>query len=258
MVSTPSGKAENNHDSMTYSLITALFGVFAASILRGFTGFGFGLASVPLLSLALPPAQVVPLVVVLQVLIGVLGLKDAAKQCDWRAVTVLFPGLVLGVPIGLLILTTLPPNPVRLVIGAVLLLSVGLIAKGARLPPNPSRLLSGGVGVASGIINGLASMGGPPIIVYLLAIGHSTARLRATSIIYFMLAALVTAVPMTWRGLITRDILIWSAASIPALFIGSRLGTWAFHRARPAHHKATALLVLTVLGVVLIGRALLS
>lgn len=241
---------------MTYNLITALLGVFAASILRGFTGFGFGLASVPLLSLALPPAQVVPLVVVLQVLVGTLGLNDAARQCDWHAVFTLAPGLILGVPIGLLILTALPANPVRLVIGAVLLLSVVLIAKGARLPPNPSRLLSAGVGLASGIINGLASMGGPPIIVYLLAIGHSTARLRATSIVYFMLAALVTAVPMTWRGLITRDILIWSAASIPALLIGSRLGTWAFHKAHPAHHKATALLVLTVLGVVLIGRAL--
>lgn len=258
MVFRPWDKAENDQDSMTYSLVIALLGVLSASALRGFTGFGFGLASVPLLSLALPPDQVVPLVVVLQVLIGILGLKDAAKQCDWPAVFTLFPGLILGVPIGLMILTTLPPNPVRLVIGAVLLFSVVMIAKGARLPPNPSRLLSAGVGVASGTINGLASMGGPPIIVYLLAIGHGTARLRATSIVYFMLAALVTAVPMTWRGLITHDILIWSAASIPALFIGSRLGTWAFHRARPAHHKATALLVLTILGVVLIGRALLG
>src|ERR1700761_6936682 len=169
---------------MTYNLITALLGVFAASILRGFTGFGFGLASVPLLSLALPPAQVVPLVVVLQVLVGTLGLKDAARQCDWHAVFTLAPGLIMGVPIGLLILTALPANPVRLVIGAVLLFSVVLTAKGPRLPPNPSRLLSAGVGLASGIINGLASMGGPPIIVYLLAIGHSTARLRATSIVY--------------------------------------------------------------------------
>jgi uncharacterized membrane protein YfcA len=243
---------------MIYNLTLALLGVFAASILRGFTGFGFGLASVPLLSLALPPTQVVPLVVVLQVLIGVLGLKDAARQCDWRATFMLFPGTILGIPLGLLILTELRPNPVRLVIGGILLLSVVLIHRGARLPSNPARLLSAGVGLVSGIINGLASMGGPPIVVYLLAIGHSTARLRATSMVYFMLSALVTAIPMTYRGLITRDILIWAVASIPALFIGSRLGTWAFHKARPAHHKATALAVLIVLSVFLIGRALLG
>jgi uncharacterized membrane protein YfcA len=243
---------------MIYNLTIALLGVFAASILRGFTGFGFGLASVPILSLALSPTQVVPLVVVLQVLVGALGLKDAVRQCDWRAVTMLFPGTILGVPLGLLILTELHPNLVRLVIGAVILVSVVLIHRGARLPSNPSRLLSATVGLVSGIINGLASMGGPPVVVYLLAIGHSTARLRATTIVYFMLSALVTAIPMAYRGLITRDILIWSIASVPALFVGSRLGTWAFHRARPAHHKATALLVLIVLSVFLIGRALVG
>ena len=34
-------------------------------LLRGFTGYGFGLAAVPLLSLVLPPAKVVPFVVML-------------------------------------------------------------------------------------------------------------------------------------------------------------------------------------------------
>ncbi len=37
-------------------LVIVLFGVLVASLLRGLTGFGFGLAAVPLLSLALPPS----------------------------------------------------------------------------------------------------------------------------------------------------------------------------------------------------------
>ena len=57
------------------TLFVAVFGVFAAAVLRGFTGFGFGLAAVPLLSLALPPAKVVPFVVVLQVIVGVGGVR---------------------------------------------------------------------------------------------------------------------------------------------------------------------------------------
>ncbi len=101
-------------------------------------------------------------------------------------------------------------------------------------------------------------MGGPPVVVYLLAVGHTAARMRATTIVYFMLSAVVSLVPMVWRGLITRDIVIWAVTAIPALFIGSRVGTWAFHRARPVHHRMTALVTLTVLGVVLIGRACCS
>lgn len=243
---------------MIYSVFVAMIGVFGAAALRGFTGFGFGLAGVPLLSLALPPRQVVPLVVVLQVAVGLAGLRDAAKICDWRAVGALMPGLLCGIPVGLMILTALAPNPVRLAIGGIILLSVLLIQSGVRLPSNPSWRVSGAVGMVSGVISGLASMGGPPVVVYLLAMGHSAVRMRATTIVYFMLSGLVSMVPMLWRGLITRDTLIWSVATLPALLIGSRVGTWAFHHARPVHHKLTALVTLSVLGVILVARALIG
>ncbi len=242
---------------MISSLTVAIAGVFLAAVLRGFTGFGFGLAAVPMLSLALPPAEVVPLVVTLQVIIGCGGLRAAWGECDWRSVGALSPGLVLGVPIGLLILTEVSADLVRLAIGGVIAFSVWLIHRGMRLPPNPSRLVSVGVGLVSGVISGLASMGGPPVVVYLLAVGHSAARMRATAIVYFMLAGCVSFVPMAIRGLITRDVLIWSAASLPVLFGGSRVGTWAFFRAKPRHHRMVALVTLSVLAVLLIGRALL-
>jgi uncharacterized membrane protein YfcA len=243
---------------MISSLIVTLAGVFLASVLRGFTGFGFGLAAVPLLSLVLPPAEVVPLVVTLQVIIGGGGLRAAWRDCDWHSVGLLFPGLIVGVPIGLLILTSVPANLVRLAIGGVIAFSVLLIQRGLRLPPNPSRLVSSAVGLVSGVISGLASMGGPPVVVYLLAVGHTAARMRATAIVYFMLAGCVSFVPMAVRGLITRDILIWSVASLPALFGGSRLGTWGFFRAKPRHHRMVALVTLSVLATLLIGRALMG
>ncbi|PPQ28401.1 sulfite exporter TauE/SafE family protein [Rhodopila globiformis] len=240
---------------MMVSLVLAMAGVFAAAILRGFTGFGFGLAAVPILSLALPPAQAVPLVVTLQAIISLSGLCGAWAACDRQAVAVLAPGLVLGVPLGLLILTELPPDPVRLAIGVVIAFSVWLIRRGIRLPPNPSRLLAGGVGLASGIINGLASMGGPPVIVYLLALGHSPARMRATSMVFFMLAACVSLLPMAARGMITAEILTWTAACVPVLLLGAALGSWCFRRARPEYHRMVALTTLSALAVLLIARA---
>jgi len=233
-----------------------LSGVFAAAILRGFTGFGLGLAAVPLLSLALPPAQVVPLVVVLQVVIGLGSLKGAWRSCDWRSIGYLAPGLVMGIPVGIAILGFFPANVVRLAIGVVIAASVALLWYGVRLPPNPSRLTAIGVGLLSGVISGLASMGGPPIVVYLLALGHGAAVVRASSIVFFLLSGMVAMVPLSLSGLINREILLWSAVSVPILFLGSWLGTWGFHRARPHHHRNTALIVLSVLAVVLIVRAL--
>ena len=241
---------------MPGTLLIAVFGVFAAALLRGFTGFGFGLAAVPLLSLALPPAKVVPFVVVLQVIVGVSGLRVARRQCDWQAVRALSPGLVLGIPIGLMVLTAFSANSVRLAIGLVILASVLLLWRGARLPEQGSRLLAVVIGLVAGVMSGLASMGGPPIVVYLLALSHAATVVRATSIVYFMLASMLSLALMALKGLVDREILLWSIASVPVLLAGSYAGSWGFQRSRPHHHRITAQLTLIVLAVTLIVRAL--
>jgi len=241
---------------MPTTLITAVFGVLAASVLRGFIGFGFGLSAVPLLSLALPPTKVVPFVTILQVLVGLTGLREAWRLTNWRAVLGLAPGLILGVPLGLFLLTELPANRARLAIGLLIAVSVAGLARNLRLPARPSRGVTLAAGILSGTMNGLASMGGPPIVVYLLASSSDAAVVRATSIVYFLVAAVVTAVPMAARGLVDREVLLWSLASIPVLAAGSWLGTWAFQRAGARFHRFTALAVLTVLAVALIGRSL--
>ena len=65
-----------------------------------------------------------------------------------------------------------------------------------------------------------------------------------------------SAAAMVAQGLIDREVLAWTVAGIPAAYAGNWIGTWAFHRAKPHHHKATALIVLSILSAVLIVRAL--
>ena len=145
---------------MLTSMLIAAPGVFLASVLRGFTGCGFGLAAVPLLSLVLSSARVVPLVVVLQVIVGALDLRQAWRLCDWRARGGLMPGLALGIPTGLAILIHMPANPVRLAIGVVIAASVILLWRGAHLPRRSTLALTMSVEAISGVISGLSSMGG--------------------------------------------------------------------------------------------------
>jgi uncharacterized membrane protein YfcA len=116
-------------------------------------------------------------------------------------------------------------------------------------------VLTIGVGLIAGVMSGLASMGGPPIVVYLLALSHRAAVVRATSIIYFMLASMLAVLLMGLKGLIDGEILVWSIASMPVLWAGNHVGTWGFQRSRPHHHRLTALLTLSILAVLLIARA---
>ncbi len=233
-------------------------GAFLAAVLRGFTGFGFVMAAVPILSLALPPIQVVPLALLLQIEISALDLRQAVRICDRHALAWLVPGMIAGTPIGVAALAALAPGAARVAIGAMILAAVAVLAKGMRLPPQPSRLVTLTAGLVAGVSNGLAGMSGPPVVTYLLALPLSTAVIRATSIVFFAVTAAAALVPMTWHGLVGRATLVWSVAALPALFVGARLGRFGFQRSPATWHRRVALVVLGVLGTGLILRGLVS
>lgn len=231
-----------------------ILGAFLAALLRGFTGFGFVMAAVPMLSLALPPIQVVPLALVLQIEISSLDLRQSVRQCDRHALAWLVPGMIAGTPIGVAALTLLPAAAARVVIGALILVAVAGLGKGVRLPPRPSRAVTLAAGLLAGVTNGLAGMAGPAVVTYLLALPLSTAVVRATSIVFFVITAASALVPMGWHGLVGWDTLRWSLAALPALVVGSRLGRWGFQHSPAQWHRRVALVVLSVLGIGLILR----
>ncbi len=241
-----------------HMLVTVLFVVlsaFVAALLRGFTGFGFAIAAVPLLSLVLPPARVVPLAVVLQVLASVLDLRAAARITDWRSLVWLSPGLVVGTPLGLLVLTRLSANNARLTIGLLIIGSVALLACGLRLPERPARWMVVLVGMIGGVMNGVAAVPGPPVVAYLLALPHRPTVIRATSLVFFTFTALVAMVPFALAGLVDTQTLLFALLAWPALLVGSRLGAWAFYGAKPHHHRRISLTILSGLAMILIARA---
>ena len=166
---------------MIHTALFVMLGAFLAALLRGFTGFGFVMAAVPLLSLGLPPTRVVPLAILMQIEVGLIDLPVAMRLCDWRSLAWLAPGMVLGTPLGLLVLTSLSAGRARLAIGLLIAGSVAVLAYGVRLPERPSRWLTLGVGMVSGTMSGLAGISGPPVVAYLLALPHryrGGARLR--------------------------------------------------------------------------------
>jgi hypothetical protein len=241
---------------MVVSTLTVVLGAFLAALLRGFTGFGFAIAAVPVLSLVLPPTRVVPLTVVLQLLASMVDFRAASRITDWRSLMWLSPGMMVGTPLGLWLLTRLSANEARFTIGLLLIGSVAVLGRDLRLPERPAKWVPGLVGVISGAMNGAAGMSGPPVVAYLMALPHSTTVVRATSLVFFTFTAIVAIVPFTLAGLIDRYTLLLAVLTYPVLFVGTHLGALAFRRTKPHHHRRIALTVLSGLAMVLIVRAL--
>ena len=243
---------------MSPAVLIVVVGIFAAGLLRGFTGFGLAMAAVPILALALPPRQVIPVIVTLQLMAGTIDLPANWRQADWRAILPLVASMLVFTPLGLLLLAHMSADAARLAIGLLIFASVALLVRGVRLPDRPPAWIGLLVGVVSGVMNGIAAMAGPAAVVYFLALRQPARVMRASTISYFVLTAVASIVPLAWKGLADTETTLWAVAALPALLAGQYLGTRGFHRASARTHRRVALLSLTVLAALLTARAALA
>ena len=96
------------------SLLLFCLAVLGAAILRGFSGFGFALAAVPLASLIVAPTKAVAIAVLLQAAVGLRDVARGRSVLDWPGLKRLVIGALIGTPIGLFGLVYLDAALIRL------------------------------------------------------------------------------------------------------------------------------------------------
>ncbi len=221
--------------------------VLFAAILRGFTGFGFALAAVPLASLVMPPSRIVSAVLIMQVGIGLRDCIMEWRHADRRALGRLVIGALIGMPMGVAALALLSASQVRAVLGVAVLAAAALTWRPhhARRPPAPSLTLA--TGFASGLFHGLAAMAGPPAVAYFLAFQPKIAVMRSSLMVYFPLVSLLS-LPMAYTaGLVDTAAVTLGLLGMPLMVTGGWLGAHGFRRfgARSYRKLALAALVFT-------------
>lgn len=231
--------------------------VLFAGVLRGFTGFGFALAAVPLASLALPPARVVPVVLLLQLAIGARDCVRERHLTDRASVLSLVGGCLLGTPVGVAALALLPGAAVRLALGAIVLVAVVATYRGPGRPQPRRSWLALLAGAASGLCNGLAAMSGPPAVLYFLAVEPDRAVTRSSLMVYFFFATAIALPGVVAAGLVDRTVLLLAVAGWPVMWLGGRLGTRGFRHASHRSYRLAAAfaLLLTALAAIAKGVA---
>ena len=137
---------------------------FGAAYVRGLTGFGMAIILVPLLGLIIAPGEAVVLGILLQLLIGPVGLKVIMADADRSTATPIALLAMLATPAGMFALDATTPDVARLLIT---LIAVGAFVA-VMLPKQPEghrpgRVAIAGTGIASGILTGFAAMPGPPV-----------------------------------------------------------------------------------------------
>jgi uncharacterized membrane protein YfcA len=235
-------------------------GVFAvvaiASAAQALSGFGFGLIATPIVAvLAGPRAAVVGLTMVGLLLVAQLSLRGRG-HVDRPTVLVMTVAAILGMPLGLLVLTQVEEQVLTLLIAAAVILFAVLLWRGLRLPRH--RGTDATAGFAAGILSTSTGTSGPPIVIALSAKEMPPTVFRATISVIFLVQGSAALVAFALGDQVTMDALAVALAGLPGLVLGSIVGERGFRRLDAPTFRTVVLGMLFVSGVVALLGAVWS
>jgi uncharacterized membrane protein YfcA len=176
-------------------------------------------------------------------------LVPAFRRCAWREVAPLAIGATVTVPMGVPILTVARPDPVRWVIAAAILAAIAALAGGWRLrrvPGVPGTLAIGGV---AGLTGGMASLSGPPIVLFWLGGQSDAPVIRANIIAFFGLTTIVIGISYGLNGLFSMSLLARTLVLMPIYALALRAGATGFRIAPSTHYRRAALMICAMASV---------
>ena len=240
------------------ALVYATTCILFAAIVRGYSGFGFSMLSITALSIFLPPNETIPSIFILEVAASIHLLVTAWRDVHWRSLTWLSLGCVIGTPLGVAVLASVPQAPLTLFLAAVVLIAAVLLARGYSLKSMPGRSATIGTGVTSGVLNGSIGIGGPPVIIFYFGSPAGVAVGRASMIAYFLITDVIALAWQWSNGLLNRQALSRALLLGPVMLVGVWLGNRSFAAVNPEHFRRWILRLLMFLAVLAGGRAVLQ
>ncbi len=228
----------------------ALAVVLVAGLVRGFTGFGMSAIIVMALSMIFPPAQIVPMALIMEVGASARMLPPAWKDVDWPYARTLLVGGAIGVPLGVLLLVHLPVSTMRAALSVFVLAMSSLIWTGFRFSGRPGKRWGYGVGLFAGVANGAASFGGQPIALFLLSTPVTAVSARATIIFLAIVSSGYGALAAYANGLVDSQTIVRVAVFLIPMAIGIAFGERRFHGAKPETYRRLALGLLMSLAII--------
>jgi len=238
--------------------------VVVATLAQGLTGFAFVLVLLGLAGLfqLAPVTDLANVATTLAVLGAAAMLRTSLRHVDRTAYREAVAGSAPGVLAGVMLLKWLSAN-VMTVLGVTLgvtifACAITMLRPGNVLPVRSSGIWFGGFGLLSGVLGGLFSAGGPPLVYHFYRQPMAMEALRAT-----LVAALTTMSVMRIVVVLATGQFSLLALKMILLAAPAVLGTsWLLRRYPPRWRRETVLRIVCVLllatGVSIAASALLG
>lgn len=239
-------------------MVLAAFIVLLAAFVRSVSGFGYALIATPLLTFVFEAKSVVVMNVILGNIIGILLLFRMRRYIDFRRLAFISLGSIPGVPLGAFLLSRLEPSVIKLAIAVLIIPFSVLMLLGHSHQFKRDILGCGIAGFMSGVLGASTSLGGPPVVLFLLNQGLATERFVGTLTAYFLFVGVISIGAFSSLGMITTDLLTKVAILLPLLFLGYYAGIKVLPKINAILFKRIVSSLVSVTAVIIIVSVLME
>ena len=226
--------------------------VFIASIIRGFNGFGFSATCISGFSFIIPAIQIVPIILILEVFISIFMIPYIWNKIDWNFVIKLLIGIAIGSPIGLYLLKYFSPETTHLYVCLIIIFFSILLMKGyinKKINNNQSKIFTG---IISGTLNGLTTLGGMPVALFLLVTSIQPTVIRGSLAALFFLTDIYAFILSYFGGIVDMTTIYRTLPLIIVLPLGVFIGNKFFIKSKEKVYRKVVfnfLIIISIFGI---------
>ncbi len=215
-------------DAVVIGLMVTVFG---AAIVNGALGYGFSSITVPIALFFVEARPLVAALVMIEVAINLyqLWLNRHSIHRVLPRVTPILVGLVPGVIVGALLLTSIAPDWLKVITYAALLPLALTQAAGLRRPLRNERAAALPLGAGVGVLYATTTVSGPPLALFFNNQGLAKADFRVALAVVRSAEATFTLSVLLVLGQIGGTSLEMAGWMAPAVLLGASIGHRVMH-----------------------------
>jgi uncharacterized membrane protein YfcA len=239
-------------------IIIIILAVLAGGLVKGTLGFGMPMVALPIIAFIIPPTTAMILLCAPIFLTNFLQIKFRQGVSSYRFLP-MFLCLIIGLIIGARLILEIDVKTITQIIAVSIIFAALVNCFGIKIKninKNHENTITSLIGFGSGILGGLSTFYGPPMLAYLVAVDLAKEKfVRTVSTMYFI-GSFPLYGSLIYYGFATKEDLIFSLILIIPAFIAQQVGTKIRDKFNQKQFRICILITLIILGFSLLVKTL--
>ena len=232
-------------------VIIIILAVLAGGLVKGTIGFGMPMVALPLIAFIIPATTAMILLCAPILLTNFLQMKIKEGISSYRFLPMIIC-LIIGLIIGARLILEINLNTITQIIAVSIIFAALVNCIGFKIEninKSKERIITSIIGFGSGILGGLSTFYGPPMLAYLVAADLPKEKfVRTVSTIYFV-GSFPLYGSLIYYGFATKLDLMMSLFLIIPAFISQQIGAKIRNKINQKQFRICILVTLIILGI---------